>query len=202
MTTQSSVQSFVELSLGDFNNLSDAKQVVVRKFFGDRHTVNVQVCQMALNECYGGFGLSEELKINLYMRTYGSQPSRNECEWAPGKFEYDFGDMIYSNSYRGDVELRTDRILIDEILKLGTEASNGDCGSIYLQQVPLEFVANIKINEYDGAESIDYSCQDAVRSLCIDDTIYSIDELRQRLIKLDFLCIVFDLLIQRRRDSR
>jgi len=80
-------------------------------------------------------------------------------------------------------------------LKIGLEASGGDYAEIYLRPVPVDFVENITIHEYDGMETAEYNCQRSIRSLINDDSISSFD-LRQRLIELDFLSIAFDALGQ------
>ena len=198
MTTQisekSSEKSFVEFSLDDFSAVSDAERAIVMKFFNNRTTIKIPVCQMALNGSYGGFSLSYELSVNIYVRVFGTQPERKACPYHPDRLKVDFGDSVYRRLY--DAKSRADPILIDEILKIGLVASGEPNSKIYLAQVPLEFVENIAIHEYDGLESLGYNCQDTIRSLINDESI-SGNELRQRLIELDFLCLAFAVLRNR-----
>ena len=117
MATDTSEQGFVDLSPDDFSKFSDAKRVTVTKFFGNRTTVRIPLCRMVLNGTYGGFGLSEELRFNLYVRTFGTPPeSGKTCSYMS-----DFGETVYSRDF--DVQMRADPILIEEILKLGLAAS-------------------------------------------------------------------------------
>ena len=172
-------QGFVEFLLDDLSNgnFSDEELVTVTKCFANRTTVRVPTCPMALNGCYGGFSISNKLNVNLYVR--------NNVESYYGiRYEY----------------WRTDPILIEEILKIGLQESSGDCSDIYLQPVPVDFVENITIHEYDGLETAEYNCQRSIRSLINDDSISSSD-LRQRLIELDFLSLAFDALRETRKTE-
>ena len=137
---------------------------------------------MALNGCYGGFNISDKLSVNLYVRKYGIHPDNAE----------DNNESYYRIS-KETLWDRTDPILIEEILKIGLEASSGDCADIYLQPVPVDFDESVTIHEYDGMESAEYNCQRSIRSLINDDSISSSD-LRQRLIELDFLSLAFHVL--------
>ena len=195
MTAQISEQSFAEFSLDDFSKVSDAERVTVMKFFNNRTTIKIPVCQVALNGDYGGFSLSYELNVNIYVRIFGTQPEHKVCEFDPNRLVVDFGDLVYSKLY--DTKSRADPILIDEILKIGLVASGEPGSKIYLAQVPLEFIENIYIHEYDGRESLKYNCQRTTRSLIHDESM-SASELRQRLIELDFLCLAFEELGRRR----
>lgn len=194
MTTQISEQSFAELSLDDFSKVSDAERVTVMKFFNNRTTIKIPVCQVALSGNHSGFSLSYELRVNIYVRVFGTQPERKVCEYNPNKLVVDFGDSVYSKLY--ETKSRADPILIDEILKIGFVASGEPRTNIYLTEVPVEFVNNIYIHDYDNLESLGYNCQDTIRSLINDESI-SASELRQRLIELDFLCLAFKVLSHR-----
>lgn len=177
-------QGFVEFLLDDFSSrCSDKELATVRKYFANRTTVRVPTCPMALNGCYGGYGFSDKLSVNLYVRKYGIHPDNAE----------DDNEFYYSISNTN----RTDPILIEEILKIGLEASGGDYADIYLRPVPVDFDENITIHEYDGMETAEYNCQRSIRSLINDDSISSSD-LRQRLIELDFLSLAFNALGQTR----
>lgn len=183
-------QGFVEFLVDDFSNgnFSDEELATVRKYFANRTTVRVPTCPMALNGCYGGFSISHKLNVNLYVRKYGFHPDNAE----------DNMESYYSIRYE---YWRTDPILIEEILKIGLQASSGDCSDIYLQPVPVDFVENITIHEYDGLETAEYNCQRSIRSLINDDSISSSD-LRQRLIELDFLSLAFVALRENAGNSR
>ena len=173
-------QGFVDFSLDDFSAFSDEKLVTVRKFFANRTTVRVPTCPMALNGCYGGFSVSDELAVNLYVRMHG-EPAADRNSVVVHSIIYD------------KLGMRTDPILIDEILKIGLKASGGEFSRICLQQVPLDFENNITIHEYDGSETAGYNCQHSIRSL-INDASMSSSDLLQRLIELDFLCLAFEVL--------
>jgi hypothetical protein len=194
MTTQTSEQSFAEFSLDDFSKVSDADRVTVMKFFNNRTTIKIPVCQVALSGNHRRFSLSYELSVNIYVRVFGTQPERKVCRYDPNRLVVDFGDSVYSKLY--DAKSRADPILIDEILKIGLVASGEPGSKINLTEVPLEFVENIYIHDYDDLESLECNCQRTIRSLINDESI-SASELRQRLIELDFLCLAFEVLDHR-----
>jgi len=184
----------VELSLNDFfeKGVSEEEMETVRKIFHECETVNVKICQLLLNT-YSGF--SEELCSNMSKRTLS-------------RWNKDF----YLNHQIKDI---TDPILIEEVNKLGLEESSGSTPSIYLQKVPHALLSSISFSNDDcGNESIDYDCRHEMRMLSNDITIANLQEipgvlskanfpdskgacdvgLRQRIIELDFLCIVFYIL--------
>lgn len=83
--------------------------------------------KIVINDCYGGFGLSEKA---LEMLEVGND------------YEYD-----------ADAK-RTDAELVKVVEELGEEA-NGDFAELTVVEIPDE-ATDFEINEYDGAESITY----------------------------------------------
>ena len=183
----------VKLSLDFFGKgVSEEDMKTVRKIFHDRETVTVKISQLLLNTCSG---FSEELCSNMSKRTFG--------KWNQ--------DFIWNNH----TKYITDPILIEEINKLGLEESSERLPSIYLQKVPHALLSSISFhNENDGYERIEYNCYHEMRMLSNDKTIADLQEIpgvlskanfpdskgacdvgfRQRIIELDFLCIVFHIL--------
>lgn len=180
----------VTLSLSNFENkISQNESKTVNEIFKDKETVVIETGDIALNSCYGGFSISDELSMNLDIRTSGKWNLRYDEIY--GLKQHDLDEVDYSNFI---VKSRSDPILIEEIKNIGLKRSSGEYGtSIYLRKVPLALLSFIVLSEYDGSERAEYDCQDAMRMLINDDTIDK-NDLRQRLIELDFLGIVFKIL--------
>lgn len=93
-----------------------------------------QFTKVAINCCYGGFGLSDEaykMYVELKSKTNTNGVSNEEDD------ELDFN--------------RTDQLLIQVIEELGQKA-NGFCSKICLVEIPIG--TKYRITEYDGFEGI------------------------------------------------
>lgn len=86
--------------------------------------------KVALNGCYGGFGLSDEAKA-LYKKKSGKE------------------------FYSCEVD-RCCPLLIETIEELGTEKASGCCSNIYFEEISQDTIdANAwEIDEYDGSETL------------------------------------------------
>jgi len=129
--------------------------------------------KIAVNKCYGGFGLSKEAQL-LYAKKSGFELffyTQTKYNHRDGVVEYsrDTGDSLFNNAYKedlgdtfekapngsywyyGDIE-RTDPILIDVIEELGEEKASGDLAELKIVEIPdgIEY----EIDDYDGIESI------------------------------------------------
>lgn len=93
--------------------------------------------KIAINRCYGGFGLSP--KAMLWLEQRGQKEAIEELhsdrEWV---LKYGGGHSIP----------RTDNLLIEVIELMGKEA-NGDCSSLVICEFELVF----DIEDYDGMET-------------------------------------------------
>ena len=125
--------------------------------------------RIAINNCYGGFGLSHKA-IKRYAELRGFQLisvkspmdksktpkilTDEEAQKAfmvhyyKGSFDSKNGDNNYFSD-RGI--LRTDAVLLEVIDELGT-AANGRCAKIKIIEIPDD--VDWEINEYDGIEHV------------------------------------------------
>lgn len=88
--------------------------------------------KVVINDCWGGFGLSE--KALQWLRSHGITDEEALSNW-------DFGNIP-----------RHDPLLIELVETLGEEA-NGRCAN--LRVVDISPSTRYRLNEYDGAESVD-----------------------------------------------
>jgi hypothetical protein len=111
--------------------------------------------KIAINKCYGGFGLSEEaalelrklgVRVTLKGEYYsdGSGPSTSDVIFLSNE---DFG--ITSDNY---YEWRTDKRLIKIIEKIGIERSGGYLSKLIIVDIPDDI--KWEIDEYDGIETV------------------------------------------------
>ena len=127
--------------------------------------------EVAINKCFGGFGLSDEALELLYKKkgmkwvekdncgigssTYYSIPKdeydkiSRECHKRDGDYREVNGKGYILDSGR-DFD-RDDPILIEVIKKMG-EKANGMCAKIKIIKIPFDI--DFEIDEYDGMESI------------------------------------------------
>ena len=85
--------------------------------------------EILLNDCYGGFGVSEKA-LELYNERSGN-------------------DVTYISGYEGN--FRVDPILIDIVKELG-DAANDEYSELRIDHVPDGY--GYKIEEYDGLETL------------------------------------------------
>ena len=121
--------------------------------------------KIVINECYGGFGLSNKA-FELYLKKKGIKWIEHDgsCYFTIPKKEYDRmckechkrdGDYRNVNNKEyvlldSDIE-RDDQILIEIVEELG-EKANGRCAKLKIVEIPDG--VSWEIDEYDGLESI------------------------------------------------
>ena len=93
--------------------------------------------KIAVNKCFGGFGVSEAVYKELGLDWDGYGYLENE----------DFG--IESNNYR---EYRSHPKLIEAIEKIGEEESSGSLADVRIVDIPDD--VEWEIDEYDGIETV------------------------------------------------
>lgn len=98
--------------------------------------------KIAINKCYGGFGISTEAVL------LGREIS-GEAEWL-GITDEILG-YGHFNSHHVDDKFRNDPVLIQVIETLGVKAS-GELAKVRIVEIPDD--VNWEINEYDGMESV------------------------------------------------
>jgi hypothetical protein len=100
--------------------------------------------KVALNDCYGGFGVSKALFDELGFKWTSRNIGDFECGYLRNE---DFG--IESDNYKA---YRSDPRLIAAIEKIGVEKASGSLAKIRIAHIPdgVEF----EFTEYDGIESI------------------------------------------------
>ncbi len=111
---------------------------------------------IAINTCYGGFGLSDEA-IELYLTKSGKVPFYKLCcgsvesIYASHPFD-DTGVCSGTGEYYSQYDLdRDDPILIEVIEQLG-KAANGQCADLKIVRIPDDILYDITY--YDGKETI------------------------------------------------
>ena len=90
--------------------------------------------EVLINECYGGFSLSEAVE-----KAYLAETDVEEDEFYPGS---------------SDVAFRTDKRLIDIVRRAGLENSGGRCAELSIETVQVPLGQSIRIREYDGMERV------------------------------------------------
>ncbi|ARF10488.1 hypothetical protein Hokovirus_2_15 [Hokovirus HKV1] len=95
--------------------------------------IEKQTFGVVINCCHGGACLSME--------------ARNMYYFLGGTLSCDDVD---------DINLRKDPILVQVVDVLGKEANGASYSNLQVVQVPNEFSNCFKIDEYDGAESVEY----------------------------------------------
>ena len=123
--------------------------------------------KIVINDCYGGFGLSNKA-FELYLKKKGKMWVEKDdcgCYYTIPKEKY---DKISKECYARDGDYRNvngkgyilldddikrdDLILIEVVEKLGEEA-NGMCAKLKIVEIPDD--VEWEIDEYDGMETID-----------------------------------------------
>jgi len=113
--------------------------------------------KVAINECYGGFSVSEkviealkEKGIHVQCKGYASNFSKANVKFSKMSFYLNNDDFsIESNDYN---EWRRDTRLIEVIEEIGLENSNGSLSNLSIKDIPDD--VEYTIEDYDGIESI------------------------------------------------
>jgi hypothetical protein len=123
-----------------------------------------EMTKFVLNDCYGGFGLSEDA-MRLYAQKKGipfyiwrDQSSRHLTKLyftadPTGMSKID-GDFYEKYLLCDQTIERNDPVLVEVVEELGDKA-NGDCARLYIEELPKGTQYHIK--EYDGKEWIETS---------------------------------------------
>lgn len=177
------IEQFVqEKSDDDFNGYSPIKMSVIRKYFGEKTTVEIPVNPIVL-DC-GSYG---EDFIDLVTRFMPSMAQ------SPSEFLTNF------RCFRKNRLLRIDSVLIDVITKLDSDQTyEMGCG-LYIKNVPTDYFDCVKIIECQGVELLEFNPDIRLRELVLDETINP-DELREKLTELAFIGIVFKKIIDHFRE--
>ena len=111
--------------------------------------------KIAVNRCFGGFGLSQrayERLVELGAKTYTDNKPDDESELYIHDNPRD-ADTIFGRYYVcWDDDTRTNPMLIQMIEELGSDAASGDCGQIEIIEIP-DGVC-YEIDDYDGIETV------------------------------------------------
>lgn len=127
--------------------------------------------KIVINECFGGFSLSKQVKI-AYMEKVKERDSlatfkivcidsydtvalvKNNIEIES---DHDLYDKLSDEDcivFDDDSINRTDPLLIECIEQIGLDKSSGDYSELYIEDIRKGTF--YKINNYDGNESIEY----------------------------------------------
>lgn len=110
--------------------------------------------KIAVNRCFGGFGLSEAA-TRRYLELKGLPCYVQHNSWgsfecftkAPQDREHQYDGLFYA----GRETERDDPLLIQVIEELGKDA-DGDCAQLAIVEIPDD--VQWQIEEYDGAEHV------------------------------------------------
>lgn len=152
------------LSSFESSHYAPNRMKVIRKFFNGRETVEIPICRMLLNNCYGGFDLSEQVKSHL-----------RDFDW----------DNVGSS-------FRSNKDLHDIVDSIGLEESSGKYASLCYKYVPSNFLNCVEIREYDGLESLRFDPTRGLEDLASCDM--SDEEISKKVVELVFMSIVFHLI--------
>lgn len=101
--------------------------------------------KIVYNDCYGGFGLSDEA-IEMYLDLKGYKFKKTNRGWGSCYSVEGWDDF-----YDGNID-RSDPILIQVVETLG-EKANGACANLIIEDLPKGTL--YRITEYDGYETIE-----------------------------------------------
>ncbi|MGF7045756.1 hypothetical protein J2T13_000216 [Paenibacillus sp. DS2015] len=113
--------------------------------------------KIAVNKCYGGFGLSEEAYEELIAKgwTVTILNEEGNCVDTNARIVVARDDVLFGRYFfvrdRSDMEIRTDPDIIEVVERLGTKAS-GRFGNVVIVEVPDD--ADVTIEDYDGFEHV------------------------------------------------
>jgi hypothetical protein len=192
------IDDFIPFEEGqDYRGYISKDIAIIRKYFGDRTTVEIPVIPIALNGKYGGFGLSGEVRELLATKMHQEQAQAQAQvqaqaqEHSPDSYSQPEDEDMYRDLYNyDDLQFRINPILIDTIREIGFKKASDWACSLYFAGIPANYIDCIHIDEYDGAESIKFDTISAVRNLVTNDTL-SFDELQSKLTELAFISMVF-----------
>jgi hypothetical protein len=94
---------------------------------------NSKIMKILINQCYGGYGLSD--KFERYLKEIGL-------------LSYD------AKTYSGHYPDRDDQAMIEEAIKFGLKGASGDYAQLAVVEIPNG--ALYRIGEYDGQEWIEH----------------------------------------------
>lgn len=135
--------------------------------------------KVAINGCYGGFGLSNEALKKLVKLTSGGElyfykqtkydfngdineyekVSETDNNMSIHPMTKDLGEItnkLPNDFYFSKWELEKDRsnpLLIQIIEELGEEKSSGQCSALHIVEIPDDI--EYEIDDYDGMESVE-----------------------------------------------
>ncbi len=141
---------------------------IIREYFGTRSTVTIPVIPVAVNGGFGGYTLSDEA-----LRIIAAKKLRRFEDVSSRKLS------------------RTDPDVIETIRMIGSERASGMCSSIELEGFPANYTECLSLSDYDGIDMVRFDTNQFVKKLLVDKSI-SDKELREKLIELSFISIVFD----------
>jgi hypothetical protein len=106
--------------------------------------------KVAINRCWGGFGLSKE--ANDLMASWGHPGALHEIKWREEEYaKHPKRAGLYDNSFNPHCD-RHDPLLIKAIETLGEEKASGDLGKVHIVEIPDG--VQYEIDDYDGMETI------------------------------------------------
>lgn len=109
--------------------------------------------KIAINKCYGGFGLSDEALEKLIEYGVPYFKSYKEVQNKDGLYIYDAGSSFGKYFTNLDYyENRTNELMIKVIEEIGEAKASGRFASIEIVSVPDD--VEWFIDDYDGIESI------------------------------------------------
>lgn len=108
--------------------------------------------KVVINDCFGGFRLSDKaakLCIDRGMTCSEDYHDNTDFKYTPGDsyseyFAYDCDEKSF----------RTNPIVIEVVEKLGREA-DGPCAELSIVEIPFDSTDGWYIHEYDGRETIE-----------------------------------------------
>ena len=107
---------------------------------------STEMTKVVINDCYGGFNLSDDA-VREYLRRTGREWTEEATRFGMTMFSV-VGDEPW---YCRDIP-RTDPVLVALVEEWGDRA-NGECAS--LKVVPVPKGTAYRIDEYDGYESVE-----------------------------------------------
>lgn len=122
--------------------------------------------KVVINQCYGGFGLSNEavercIELGMKLTKYSKKNLKEAYEDPAADFVESGRDHGGEKYYRvtdyddldKDKLFRCNPILIKVVEELG-EKANGFCAELGIIEIPFDSVQGWRVSEYDGNEEI------------------------------------------------
>ena len=125
----------------NIQNLSDwglwlTNSLLNEDFQRVQNTSYPDTIEVVINDCYGGFGLSDTAMKAL--------------------------NHIVINT---DIKQRADPNLIRVVKELGVKVASGECAHLKIVQLPFHCLTSAVIHDYDGYESIELRCEQVFHKL-------------------------------------